>query len=395
MSITIATRLAEIIPPATHAISAKAKAMQAQGKAVISLSIGEPDFNTPEPVKQAAVKAIADNHSHYTPVNGIPALLDAISAKLTRENQLDYAPSQIMVCNGVKQALYNLAQALLNPGDEVLIPAPYWVSYPDIIKLTGATPIYIPTSMQQQFKLMPQQLSEYITDRTKLIILNSPNNPSGMVYSIDEWQALAEVLLKHPQVCIASDDIYEHIAWVEAPYSNIINACPQLMQRTVVMNGLSKSFAMTGWRMGYAAGPKVIIDAMSKIQAQSTSGINSITQHAAIEALNGSLDCVRKMRDTYKKRYQNMYQALSAMRLIKCIPSQGAFYILADVSEAMLHHDCATDIELADKLLSEALVATIPGSAFGAPGMLRFSFATEERLITQAMQQLIPFLNPV
>ena len=393
MSIHMSEKLDSISSPATHEISAKAKAMQQEGVDVISLSIGEPDFNTPDYIKQAAKQALDDNHTHYTPIAGIPQLKTAICNKLERENSLKYKESQVIVCNGVKQAIYNLAAALLSPGDEVIIPAPYWVSYPDIIRICGATPVFATADITQNFKVTAKQIQSVITERSKLIILNSPNNPSGMIYHDDEWQAIAELLLANPHICIASDDIYEHIRWTDNPYHNILNVCPELYERTVILNGLSKSFAMTGWRLGYAAGPEHVIKGMLKVQSQSTSGVNSITQYAACAALERDLSAVHGMRDAYHARYRLAFTALANMNLIQCTASEGAFYILADVSAAMQHHKCKSDVELVELLLTQAHVATVPGSAFGMPNTIRFSIATPEHILEKALLRLNPFLH--
>ena len=396
MSISTASVLDKITPPATHEISAKAKQMSAAGTDVISLSIGEPHFNTPQHIKQAACQAIQDDHSHYTAVDGIAKLKQSICKQLQQHNQLNYQTDQVMVCNGAKQALYNLFAACLNPGDEVLIPAPYWVSYPDMVSLCHAKPVIIKADISQQFKITAAQLAAAITKQSKLLILNSPNNPSGMIYSDTELSALAAVIADHPQLCVISDDIYDYITWQEhnKPCHNILNVCPQLADRCVIVNGLSKSFAMTGWRIGYAAGPSQLIAAMKKVQGQTTSGINHMSQYAAIAALEQSKQEIETMRIAYHANYILLFDALQKMPLIKCIPSQGAFYILIEVTAAMQHYNCHSDIELADKLLSEAHVATVPGSAFGLAGYLRLSFAVQQPRLELAISRLTKYLQP-
>ncbi|MCB1828498.1 MAG: pyridoxal phosphate-dependent aminotransferase, partial [Coxiellaceae bacterium] len=290
MSDQLSNRINQIKPSATMAVNAKATKLRQEGRNIINLSVGEPDFDTPEFIKEAAIKAIHDGHTKYTAADGIPELKTAIINKLKNDNDLDYTPQQIMVSDGLKQVFYNLTQALLNEGDEVIIPAPYWVSYPDMVKLTGAKPVIVNCTEENRLKISPKQLENAITDKTKLFILNSPNNPTGMAYTLEELKALGEVLKKHPNIVIASDDIYEYILWGMDHYVNILNACPELKDRTVVGNGLSTAYAMTGWRIGYAAAPEHIISGMNKVQSQSTTCSNSIAQYASVAALNGGRD---------------------------------------------------------------------------------------------------------
>ncbi len=297
MTIALSHRVQQVKPSATLTISAKAAELKAQGRDIISLSVGEPDFDTPDHIKAKAIEAIEAGFTNYTPVPGIISLRQAVADKLKNENQLDYDAQQVLVSTGAKQSLYNLMQALLNPDDEVVIPAPYWVSYPDMVLLAGGKPVFIPTSLEQQYKITASQLEQAINDKTRLFILNSPSNPSGMVYSKAELKALGHVLLKYPQVTVVTDDMYEHILWSDEAFSNLLNVTPELKDRTIVVNGVSKAYAMTGWRIGYAAGPNNIIKAMAKIQSQSTSNPCSISQKAAEAALRGSQSCVTAMTD--------------------------------------------------------------------------------------------------
>lgn len=386
----ISNRALSIQPSPTLAIDAKAKKMQAAGGDVINLGVGEPDFDTPAHIKEAAIQALHNGKTKYTPVQGIIELRQAIADKFARENQLNYTPEQVIVSNGAKQSFYNFIQAVINPGDEVIIPCPYWVSYPDIVTLAEGRPVFIETGAKQHFKITPTQLELAITPKTKVVVLNSPSNPSGMVYSKEELTELAKVLLCHPDILIASDDMYEHILWTHYPFCNIVNACPELHERTVVMNGLSKAYAMTGWRIGYAAGHPDIINTMIKIQSQSTSNPNSIAQYAGVEALNGDQQCIADMVKVFKARHDNVYEALKKMPGVTCLPSQGTFYTFPDVSKTLPHIDggLSNDIELADYLLSKAGVAVVPGTAFGTPGCIRMSYATSNEKLDDAMDRL-------
>lgn len=391
MSITLAQRLNKVTVSPTLAISARAKAMKAEGKDVIALSAGEPDFDTPQHIKEAAIAALADGYTRYTAVDGLPELKAAIVDKFKRDNQLSYTPEQILVSTGAKQSLYNTFQALLNPGDEVLIPTPYWVSYPDMAHLSDATPVAIPTELSDDFKITPESLAAAITPKSKLLIINSPSNPSGKAYSLSELKALAEVLLQHPDIIIISDDIYEHILWKDQPFQNIVHACPELQERTIVINGMSKAFAMTGWRMGYAAGPKTIIAAMKKIQSQSTSNANAIAQKAAQAALEGPQACLAKMREAFKSRHDFVYEQLAAMPGIEVIPSDGTFYIFPSIKGVISTLELKDDIEFAEQLLIEHGVAVVPGSAFGAPGHIRMSYANSMDQLKDALGRLALF----
>lgn len=390
----LANRVQRIKPSPTLAIAARATQMQKEGHDIINLSVGEPDFDTPEHIKDAAIKALRDGFTKYTPVPGIPSLKQAIIDKLAKDNQLNYQANQIVVSCGVKQGLYNLMQAVINRGDEVIIPAPYWVSYPDMVLLADGTPVFISTGFDQHFKITPEQLAATITPKTKLIILNSPSNPSGMGYTKAELAALGKVLLKHPQVFIASDDMYEAILWGTEPFANIVNACPELYDRTVVFNGVSKSYAMTGWRIGYAAGPVAIISAMTNIQSQSTSNPNSIAQVAAQAALEGDQGCIPAMVNVYKRRHDLLYKGLNAIPGIQCHPADGTFYCFARVSELIKSlPDINNDLELADLLLSKAGIAIVPGSAFGDPDCIRFSYATSDTLLQTALERLAALVS--
>lgn len=386
----LAKRVQRIKPSPTLAVAARANQLKAAGKDIINLGVGEPDFDTPEHVKEAAIKAIKEGFTKYTAVDGIPALKQAISDKFQKENQLSYTPAQILVSCGCKQSFYNLAQALLNKGDEVLIPAPYWVSYPDMVLLADGKPVIMPTDFTQGFKITPAQLQAVITPKTRLLVLNSPSNPTGIAYSTKELHAIAKVLLKHPHVMVVSDDIYERILWSQG-FSNILNACPELYERTVVLNGVSKTYAMTGWRIGYAAGPKGLITAMTNIQSQSTSNPTSIAQVAAVAALNGEQDCVTEMVKAYQSRHLYLHQALQAMPGVKVHPADGTFYSFPDISGALLEGE--DDLQFAEKLLNDTGIALVPGSAFGSPGCIRLSFATSQANLEKAMQRLGDFLK--
>jgi aspartate aminotransferase len=389
LHVKLADRALTIKPSPTLSVSARAAALKAAGKAIISLAAGEPDFDTPEPIKAAAIQAIQEGFTKYTAVEGIPGLRRAIAAKLKRENTLDYTPEQILVSAGCKHSIYNLLMALLNPGDEVIIPAPYWASYPDMVKLTGAEPVIIKTGLEDKFKINQAQLRAAITPKTRLLILNSPSNPTGEYYTREALLKLGEVLLEHPGIVIASDDIYEHILWHAQPFANILNACPTLYDRTVVLNGVSKAYAMTGWRIGYAAGPKQIIQAMADLQSQSTSNPTSIAQIAAQAALEGDQGSVREQCKVFKQRHDFVYTRLNQLKGVKCLPAQGAFYVFPTVEDVIAGIDGVDeDIALAEYFLEKAGLAMVPGSAFGAPGYMRLSFATSLDNLKRAMDRL-------
>ena len=386
-------RVQNIKPSPTLAVSARAAKLKAEGKDIIGLGVGEPDFDTPQHIKDAAIGAINAGFTKYTAVGGTPSLKKAVIDKFKRENGLDYAPNQILVSCGGKQSFYNLAQAFINPGDEVIIPAPYWVSYPDMVILADGVPVIVEAGIEQGFKISPAQLEAAITPKTKMLVINSPSNPSGAVYSKDELAALGEVLRRHPRVLIASDDMYEHILMTDGEFSNILNACPDLVDQTMVLNGVSKAYAMTGWRIGYAAGPKKIIAAMDNIQSQSTSNPTSISQVAAEKALNGDQSCITPMLAAFRERHRFVVDALNAIPGVICVDSGGAFYSFPDVSAAIakLHAEGklaeATDMALAERLL-EFGVALVPGSAFGSEGCIRISFATSMDNLKQAIERI-------
>jgi aspartate aminotransferase len=389
LSISLSQRVQSIKPSQTLAITARAKELREQGQDIIGLGAGEPDFDTPDHIKDAAKQAIDDGFTKYTAVDGTPTLKQAIIDKFSRDNDLNYDMNQILVSVGGKQTIFNLAQALLNPGDEVIIPAPYWVSYPDIALLAGGVPVFVSAGIEQGYKISPEQLEASITPRTRLIFINSPSNPTGAVYSREELTALGDVLRKHPDIVIATDDMYEHILWTDEPFVNIANTCPDMIDRIVVMNGDSKAYSMTGWRIGYCGGPAKLIAAMKKIQSQSTSNPCSISQKAAEAALNGDQGCIEPMLKAFKERHDFVVSELNAINGVSCINSAGTFYAFADfrgVIERM--EKISNDLELADFLLGGAGVALVPGSAFGAEGYMRISFATSMEMLEQALGRI-------
>jgi aspartate aminotransferase len=392
--IALSQRVQRIKPSPTLAVTSRAAELRAAGKDIVSLGACEPDFDTPEHIKQAAIRAIKAGATRYTAVDGTPELKTAIINKFQRENGLTYQPNQILVSCGGKQSFYNLVEALLNPGDEVIIPAPYWVSYPDMVRLADGEPVIVKTGLDQRFKMSPEQLEAAITAKTRLVVLNSPSNPTGVAYNRAELQALAEVLLRHPQVLIATDDMYEHILWTDEPFANIVNVCPTLYPRTMVLNGVSKAYAMTGWRIGYAGGPAQLIQAMKKIQSQSTSNPASPSQAAATEALNGDQSCITPMVSAFKQRHDYLVKALNELPGVRCAAADGTFYAFPDFSGAIASLDGVDDdVKLAEYLLNEVGVALVPGSAFGAPGYVRLSFATSLEVLKEAMRRLQQALN--
>ncbi len=394
MSIKLSARVQAVKPSPTLAVTARAAAMRAAGKDVIGLGAGEPDFDTPEHIKNAAKKAIDEGKTKYTAVDGTPSLKQAVIAKYQRDNGLDYAPDQVLVSCGGKQSFYNLAQAILDPGDEVVIPAPYWVSYPDMALLAGGIPVFVNAGAAQQFKISPAQLRGAITPQTKLVVINSPSNPTGMAYSRDELAALGEVLREYPRVVVATDDMYEHIRWGSEPFVNILNACPDLYERTLVLNGVSKAYSMTGWRIGYAGGPVEVIKAMKKIQSQSTSNPTSISQWAAEAALNGPQDCIAEMLGHFKERHDYVVERLNAMPGIECLPTDGTFYVFPSVQGLIDGIDgVEDDVGLAEHLIEHAGVALVPGSAFGLYGHARISIATSMANLEKALDRLASVLK--
>ncbi|MEW6414379.1 MAG: pyridoxal phosphate-dependent aminotransferase [Pseudomonadota bacterium] len=390
----LSRRVQAIKPSPTLAVTARAAALKATGRDIIGLGAGEPDFDTPQHIKDAAIAAINKGFTKYTAVDGTPSLKAAVIAKFKRDNGLEYSPRQILVSCGGKQSFFNLVQAVINPGDEVIIPAPYWVSYPDIVILADGRPVIVEAGIEQGFKITPAQLEAAITPKTRLFVINSPSNPTGAVYTKDELAALGEVLRKHPQVLIASDDMYEHIRLNDAPFVNILNACPDLYDRTLVLNGVSKAYSMTGWRIGYAAGPEAILRAMTNVQSQSTSNPTSISQVAAEAALNGDQGCITPMLDAFKARHRFVVDALNAIPGFHCVDSGGAFYAFPDVRPAiqnLLMRDVieqGTDIAFSEYLLESADVAVVPGSAFGAEGYIRLSFATSQANLEKALKRI-------
>ena len=393
-TLSLAARVGRIKPSPTLAVTARAAELRASGRDIIGLGAGEPDFDTPDHIKAAAIAAIQAGQTKYTAVDGTPALKTAIINKFQRDNGLIYSPDQILVSCGGKQSFYNLVQALLNPGDEVIIPAPYWVSYPDMVLLADGKPVELYAGIEQHFKITPAQLEAAITHKTRLFVINSPSNPTGIAYSADELKALGEVLRKHPNIVIATDDMYEHILWTADPFVNILNVCPDLAARTIVLNGVSKAYSMTGWRIGYAGGPAELIKAMKKVQSQSTSNPASISQAAAEAALSGDQSCVAHMLKAFKERHDYLVGALNDLPGFSCLPGDGTFYAFPNVQGVIDKlRDINNDVELCEKLLNEANIALVPGSAFGAPGHVRLSFATSLEVLKKAISRLQKFLN--
>ena len=389
MDLQLSSRVQSIKPSPTLAVTNKAAELRAAGQDIIGLGAGEPDFDTPDHIKAAAIEAIHNGQTKYTAVDGTPALKKAIIAKFKRDNGLNYEANQILVSSGGKQSFFNLALAVLNAGDEAIIPAPYWVSYPDMVLVAEGKPVILESTAETRFKITPQQLEGAITDRTRLFVINSPSNPSGMAYTLSELQALGDVLKNHPQVMIATDDMYEPILWTGEPFCNILDATPELYDRTFVLNGVSKAYAMTGWRIGYAAGPAKIIGAMKKIQSQSTSNPASVSQAAAQAALDGSQDCVQTMVTAFRERHDYLVEALNTLPGVDCLKGDGTFYAFPSFQGAInADSSVSNDVEFAEKLLKEAGVALVPGSAFGMPGHMRLSFATSQEILTNAIERL-------
>ncbi|PIR37666.1 MAG: aspartate aminotransferase [Alphaproteobacteria bacterium CG11_big_fil_rev_8_21_14_0_20_39_49] len=385
----IAKRLSRIKPSATIAVTTKARELKAAGKDVIGLGAGEPDFDTADNVKETAINAIRSGDTKYTAVDGTPQLKQAICEKFKRENDLHYTPSQITVGSGAKHVIYNALMSTLNEGDEVIIPAPYWVSYPDMVAIAGGDPVFIGCPAENNFKLKPEQLSRVITPKTKWIILNSPSNPTGAAYNYDEMKAIAQVLLEHPNLYIMADDIYEHIVYDGFKFVTPAQVEPKLFERTLTINGVSKAYSMTGWRIGYAGGSEELIKAISKIQSQSTSNPCSISQAAAVEALNGDQSYLKERAETFKKRRDMVVAALNDIDGIKCNTPEGAFYVFPECKEligktAPSGNKINNDTEFATYLLEEALVAVVPGSAFGLDGFFRISYATSDEALKNA-----------
>ncbi len=389
----LASSLSNIKPSPTIAVAMKAAELKAAGKDIISLGMGEPDFDTPQNIKDAAIKAIQKGDTKYTAVDGTAALKKAIIEKFKRENSIQYKASEIIVSTGAKQVIYNALIASINPDDEVIIPAPYWVSYPDMVLLAGGKPVIVDSSEKNNFKISPTALEEKITPKTKWIILNSPSNPTGACYSKDELRDLADVLLRHPHVHIMADDIYEHLIFDDLKFVTIAEIEPQLLPRTLIVNGVSKAYAMTGWRIGYGAGPEKLIKAMSMIQSQSTSSPSSIGQAAAVEALNGTQDYIKPNAKLFQSRRDMVVEMLNKIDGINCNIPNGAFYVFPSCKGLFGKKTPAgkmieNDNDFAGYLLEEALVAVVPGVAFGAPDFFRISYAASEDFLKNSMQRI-------
>jgi len=392
MTFPLAERVQRIKPSPTLAISARADALEASGKPIINLSVGEPDFDTPDFIKDAAIQAIRDGRTRYTAVDGIQPLKQAIVRKFSKDNHLDYALNQVLVSCGAKHSIFNALIAILQPQDEVIIPAPYWVSYPDMVLLAEGQPVIVKTDFSQHFKLTPAQLEAAITPKTRILILNSPSNPTGQAYHRDELQALGDVLLRHPQVMVISDDIYEQHLWNHTPYVNLLNVTPALYDRCLVVNGVSKTYAMTGWRIGYAAGPAPLIAAMKKAQSQSTSNPCSIAQYAALAALEGDQGCVANMTAAYRQRHDFLVGELNTLPGVECLPSDGTFYAFPRVQALFNPERGMTDLAFAECLLDKLDIAIVPGSAFGAPEHIRICYTTSMEQLVEAVKRLRQWL---
>jgi aspartate aminotransferase len=392
--LTLSTRVLAIKESPTLAITAKAGKYKAEGRPIIGLAAGEPDFDTPQHIKDAAKAAIDAGFTKYTPVTGIPGLKKAIVDKFKKDNDLDYTVNEVIVGVGGKQTIFNLCLAVLNKSDEVIVPAPYWVSYADIALVAEATPVIVDCGIEQSFKILPAQLEAAITPKTKLVMFNSPSNPTGSVYTLDELKALGAVLMKHPHILVATDDMYEHVNLTGDKFYNILNATPALKDRCIVLNGVSKAYSMTGWRIGYAAGPAYIIKAMGILQSQSTSNPTSISQVAAQAALEGPQDCITPMLDAFKERHEYVVNRFNAMPGLSCLKAGGAFYAFPDAREAIKSLQQAgkiaeaTDMAFAEYLLEGFDVAVVPGSAFGAEGYFRISFATSMENLVNALDRI-------
>jgi len=390
--INLANRVQTLTPSTTLAITAKANELKAQGVDVIGLGAGEPDYNTPENILEAAYQSMKDGKTKYTPAGGLPALKEAIINKLQRDQGLSYSPKEVMVGIGAKHVLYTLFQVLLNEGDEVIIPIPYWVSYPEQVKLAQGVPVYIEATASQEYKISPLQLREAITDRTKAVILNTPSNPTGMIYSKEELEALAEVCREF-DILIVSDEIYEKLIYGDVKHTSIATLSEDAKKRTILINGVSKSHSMTGWRIGYAAADASLIKAMTDLASHSTSNPVTTSQYAAIEAYNGPQDAVEEMRQAFEERLNVIFPKLQAIPGFTVIRPQGAFYLLPDVSEAATKTGYASVDDFVTALLTEANVAVIPGSGFGANSTIRLSYATSLETLTEAVERIHQFVT--
>ncbi|MEQ1580679.1 MAG: pyridoxal phosphate-dependent aminotransferase [Steroidobacteraceae bacterium] len=388
MSLTVSRRVQSVKPSPTVALTGRVAQLKAEGRDIIGLGAGEPDFDTPAHIAEAGIEAIRKGFTRYTPVEGNADLKDAIIAKFKRENGIDYKRNQIIVSTGAKQTIYNLIMAVINPGDEAVIPAPYWVSYPDIVMLADGVPVMPYAGPDQGYKITPAQLEAAITPKTRLFILNSPSNPTGAAYTQAELRALGDVLVKHPQVIICTDDMYEHIYWAPEPFASLLTVCPELYDRTVTTNGVSKAYAMTGWRIGYCGGPVELVTAMSIIQSQSTSNPSSIAQKAAVVALNGDQACVREMNKHFKARHDFLVAGLNKLPGVSCLPGAGTFYAFANIEKAIKQLGVKDDNAFAEHLLNNGGVAVVPGSGFGAPGHMRLSFACSLETLEEALKRI-------
>ena len=388
MSLSVSERMSRVMPSATSAVLGLAAELREAGRPVISLGAGEPDFDTPDHIKDTAIQAIRDGETKYTAIDGTSALKAAIQRKFERDNQLSYAPEQILVSVGAKHSLFNACMGILSAGDEAIIPAPFWVSYPDMVRIAEGTPVIIETGLEDGFKMTPEKLEAAITDRTRILFLNSPSNPTGSCYTRDELTALGEVLLRHPNVVVLADDIYEHIHWADEPFCSLATACPDLYNQVVTINGVSKCYAMTGWRVGYAGGPPEVIKAMKTIQSQITSNPCSISQVAAAAALDGDQGCMTPMLKAYKERSDYVVGALNDIPGFECREGEGAFYAFPRVTEAMAAKGMESDADLVKLVLESSDVVMVPGSPFGAPGYVRISFACSLEALQDAIGRI-------
>jgi aspartate aminotransferase len=386
--LTISRRAQRVKPSPTLAVTAMAARLRSEGKDVIGLGAGEPDFDTPAAIAEAGVQAIRSGFTRYTNVDGTVELKDAIIAKFKRDNGISYERSQILVSSGAKQTVFNLCMAVLDAGDEVIIPAPYWVSYPDMVMLADGIPVTPSAGPEHGYKITPKQLAAAVTSKTRLVLLNSPNNPTGAAYTRAELRALADVLVQHPRLLIGTDDMYEKIYWGSEPFASLLTVAPELYDRTVTVNGVSKAYAMTGWRIGYCGGPKEIVTAMTTIQGQSTSNASSISQKAAYAALTGDQQCVTDMNRAFKERHDFVVAGLNSLPGVSCLPGAGTFYAFADVRGAMRNLGLRDDNAFCEYLLNKALVAVVAGSGFGAPGHFRLSFACSMEMLEKAIERM-------
>jgi aspartate aminotransferase len=384
----VSERMTRVMPSATSAVLNLAAKLREEGKDIISLGAGEPDFDTPIHIKEAAIKAVHDGYTKYTAIDGSAGLKDAIQGKFNQDNNVNYSHEEILVSSGAKQTLFNLCMGLLSKGDEAIIPSPYWVSYPDMVRVADAKPVIIETQIENNFKITPHQLQMSINKNTRLLFLYSPSNPTGSCYTQKELIGLAEILIKYPNIIIAADDIYEKIYWGKSEFYSLVTAAPDLKKQIITINGVSKCYAMTGWRIGYAGGPKPIINAMKTIQSQSTSNPCSISQIAAIAALSGDQSCVKNMNVAYKERNNFLSDNLNNISGFECRKGEGAFYAFPKVSDAISNSGLKNDIELVDLILNKAGVVMVPGTPFGAPGYVRLSFACSMEELKDAIQRL-------